>query len=92
MVNALSERVSKTLVLIACGCSLIEALPELGVSHAYAALFTLLVAKFVVVCTGLAAVAKARFVCETSAFLCDASVLAIALPVPMEFNQSFPIA
>lgn len=91
-VNALSERVFKTLVLVVCGWSLIEAPLELGVSDAHAVLLALLLSKLVVVGTGLAAVAKARFARETFAFLCGASVLAIAPALPTEFNQSFAIA
>lgn len=91
-VNALSERVFKTLVLVVCGWSLIEAPLELGVSDAHAGLLALLGSRLVVVGTGLAAVAKARFARETFAFICGASVLAIAPALPMEFNQSFAIA
>ncbi|SOE75054.1 hypothetical protein SAMN05446635_5698 [Burkholderia sp. OK233] len=91
-VNALSERVLKTLVLAVCGWSLIEAPLELGVSDAYAGVLALLLSKLVVVGTGLAAVAKARFARETFAFICGASVLAIAPGLPMEFKQSFAIA
>ncbi|MDB5789364.1 hypothetical protein [Caballeronia mineralivorans] len=90
--NALSERVFKTLVLVVCGWSLIEAPLELGMSDAHAGLFALLLSKLVVVGTGLAAVAKARFARETFAFLCGASVLAIAPALPTEFNRSFAMA
>ncbi|MFM0085045.1 hypothetical protein P0D72_40270 [Paraburkholderia sediminicola] len=91
-VNALSERMFKTLILVVCGWSLIEAPLELGVSDAYAELLALLLSKLVVVGTGLAAVAKARLARGTFAFICGASVLAIAPALPMEFNQSFSIA
>ncbi len=90
--NALSERVFKTLVLLVCAWSLIEAPLELGQSDVHAGLPALLLSKLVVVGTGLAAVAKARFARETFAFLCGASVLAIAPALPTEFNQSFAIA
>ncbi|MFB9128684.1 hypothetical protein E2553_05470 [Paraburkholderia dipogonis] len=91
-VNALSERVLKTLVLVVCGWSLIEAPLELGGTDIRAGLLALLVSKLVVVGTGLAAVAKARFARGIFAFLCGASVLAIAPALPMEFIHSFPIA
>ena len=91
-VNALSERVFKTLVLVVCAWSLIEAPLELGVSDAHVGLLALLLSKLVVVGTGLAAVAKARFARKTFAFLCSASVLAIAPALPVEFKQSFAIA
>jgi hypothetical protein len=91
-VNARSERIFKTLVLVVCGWSLIEAPLELGVSDVHAGLVALLLSKLVVLGTGLAAVAKARFARETFAFLCGASVLAIAPALPMEFNHSFAIA
>lgn len=91
-VNALSDRVFKTLVLVVCGWSLIEAPLELGGADVHAGLLALLVSKLVVVGTGLAAVAKARFARGIFAFLCGASVLAIAPALPMEFNHSFAIA
>lgn len=91
-VNARSERMFKTLILVVCGWSLIEAPLELGVSDAHAGLLALLLSKLVVVGTGLAAVAKARFARETFAFICGASVLAIAPALPIEFNQSFVMA
>jgi hypothetical protein len=91
-VNALSERVFKTLILVVCGWSLIEAPLELSVSDAHAGLLALLLSKLMVVGTGLAAVAKARFARETFAFICGASVLAIAPALPMEFKQSFATA
>jgi hypothetical protein len=91
-VNALSARVRKTLVLVVCGWSLIEAPLELDVSDAYAGVLALLLSKLVLIGTGLAAVAKARFARETFAFICGASVLAIAPGLPMEFKQSFAIA
>ncbi|MFM0092974.1 hypothetical protein PQR46_39565 [Paraburkholderia sediminicola] len=91
-VNALSERVFRVLVLVVCGWSLIEAPLELGVSNARAGLLALLLSKLVVVGTGLAAFANARFGRETFAFICGASILAVAPALPMEFNQSFAIA
>lgn len=91
-VNALSERVLKTLVLVVCGWSLIEAPLELGGADVHAGLLALLASKLVVLGTGLAAVTKARFARGIFAFLCGASVLAIAPALPMEFNHSFPIA
>ncbi|REG57671.1 hypothetical protein B0G80_0296 [Paraburkholderia sp. BL6669N2] len=91
-VNALSERVFKILVLVVCGWSLIEAPLELNGADAHAGLLALLLSKLLVVGTGLAAVAKARFARGTFAFLCGASVLAIAPALPMEFNHAFAIA
>ena len=91
-VNALSERVFKVLVLVVCGWSLAEAPLELSVSDVRAGLLALLLSKLVVVGTGLAAFAKARFARKTFAFICGASILAIAPALPMEFNQSFAIA
>jgi hypothetical protein len=91
-VSARSERMFKTLALIVCGWSLIEAPLELGVSDAHAGLLAVLLSKLAVVGTGLAAVAKVRFARETFAFLCGASVLAIAPALLTEFNQSFAIA
>ena len=91
-VNALSERVLKTLVVVVCGWSLIEAPLELDVSDAYAGVFALVLSKLVLIGTGLAAVAKVRFARQTFAFICGASVLAIAPGLPMEFEQSFAIA
>jgi len=91
-VNALSERVLKTLVLVVCGWSLIEAPLELDVSDAYAGVFALVLSKLVLIGTGLAAVAKVRFAREVFAFICGASVLAIAPALPMEFKQSFATA
>lgn len=91
-VNACSERMFKTLVLVVCGWSLIEAPLELGVSDAHTVVLALLLSKLVVVGTGFAAVAKARFARETFAFICGASVLAIAPALPTEFNQSFAMA
>jgi hypothetical protein len=91
-VNALSERVFKTLIVVVCGWSLIEAPLELGVSNAHAGMFALLLSKLVVLGTGLAAVAKVRFARGTFAFLCGASVLAIAPALMMEFDQSYSIA
>jgi hypothetical protein len=90
--HAGAERVFKTLVLVVCAWSLMEAPLELGVSDAPAGLAALLVSKFVVVGSGVAAVAKARFARETFTFLCGASVLAIAPALPMEFNRSIAIA
>jgi hypothetical protein len=91
-VNALSERVLKTLVLVVCGWSLIEAPLELNVSDAYAGVLALVLSKLVLIGTGLAAVAKVRFAREVFAFICGASVLAIAPGLPTEFKQSFAIA
>jgi hypothetical protein len=91
-VNPLSERVLKTLVLVVCGWSLIEAPLELRVSEAHAAVLALLLSKLVVVSTGLAAVAKVRFARNTFVFLCGVSVLAITPALRMEFDQSLAIA
>jgi hypothetical protein len=91
-VTALSERAFKILVFVVCGWSLLEAPLELGVSNAPAALLALFLSKLVMLGTGLAAVAKVRFARGTFAFICGASVLAIAPALPMEFNQSFTIA
>jgi hypothetical protein len=91
-VNTLSGRIFKTLVLVVCGWSLIEAPLELGVSDAHAGLLALFLSKLVVVGIGLAAVVRVRFAREMFAFICGASVLAIAPALPMEFNQSFAIA
>jgi hypothetical protein len=62
------------------------------VSNAHAGMFALLLSKLVVLGTGLAAVAKVRFARGTFAFLCGASVLAIAPALMMEFDQSYSIA
>jgi hypothetical protein len=91
-VNARSKLVFKTIVLFVCGWSLIEAPLKLGVSDAPAGLLALLLSKLLVVGTGLAAVAKARFARETFTFICGASVLAIAPALLMEFNRSFAMA
>ena len=91
-VNALSERMFKTLILVVCGWSLIEAPLELGGSDAHTVVLALLLSKLVVVGTGFAAVGKARFARATFAFICGASVLAIAPALPMEFKQSFATA
>ena len=48
--------------------------------------------EIVLVGTGVAAVTKTRFARQTFAFICGASVLAIAPGLPMEFEQSFAIA
>jgi len=87
-VDALAERVFKALVLVACGWALIEAPLELD---GHAGLLALLLSKLVVFGIGFAAIAKARFARETFAFICGASVLAIAPSLPIEFNQSMAI-
>jgi uncharacterized membrane protein YhhN len=87
-VNVLAERVFKALVLAVCGWALIEAPLELDAFDGHAGLLALLLSKLVVSGIGFAAIAKARFARKTFAFICGASVLAIAPSLPIEFNQS----
>ena len=92
MVTAHSERVLKALVLVVCAWSLIEAPLELDVSAPATGVLALLLSKLVVVGTGVAAIAKVRLARGTFAFICGASLLAVAPGLPMEFKQSFAIA
>jgi hypothetical protein len=92
MVHAHSERVLKTLILTVCAWSLIEAPLELDMSDPVTGVLALLVSKLVVVGTGLAAFAKVRFAYGMFAFICGASLLAVAPALPTEFKQSFAIA
>ena len=91
IVNALAERSFRTLVPVVCVWALIETPLELDTSDARAAVLALFLSKLVVFGIGLAAIAKARFARGTFAFICGASVLAIAPSLPMEFNQSLAI-
>jgi len=91
IVNALAERAFRTLVPVVCVWALIETPLELDTSDAPAAVAALFLSKLVVFGIGLAAIAKVRFARETFAFICGASVLAIAPSLPMEFNQSLAI-
>ncbi|RFU48835.1 hypothetical protein [Paraburkholderia sp. DHOC27] len=90
--NALSERMFKILVVAVCGWSLLETPLELGGADAQVGLLALLVSKLVMLAAGLAAVANLRFARGTFAFICGASVLAIAPALPLEYKQSFAIA
>ncbi|WP_156992170.1 hypothetical protein [Paraburkholderia oxyphila] len=88
-VSVFSRRLFNTRVLVICGWSLLETLPETGVSDSPTRLLALSLLKLVVIGTGVAAVSKVRFARETFSFVCSASLLAIAPGLLMEFKLSF---
>ena len=82
----------KATVMVVCGWALIEAPLELVVSTNFTSLLAVATSKVLVRVIGAAAIVNLRFARHVFAFLCGASVLAIAPALPLEYTISTPIA
>ncbi|CAB3809345.1 hypothetical protein LMG28614_07013 [Paraburkholderia ultramafica] len=87
-----STRTVTVLIFAICAWSLIEAPFERGVSNDYSWPLALVVAKVIIVVSGVAAVIDVRFGRPIFAFFCCTSVLAIAPGLPLEFKHSVVIS
>ncbi|TDG06583.1 hypothetical protein E1N52_19845 [Paraburkholderia guartelaensis] len=82
----------KRSVVAVCCWILIETPLELSGSISSTALLAVLVSKALVCLTGFAAIARVRFARHVFAFICAASVLAVAPALPLEYAHSVAIA
>jgi hypothetical protein len=85
-------RLFKTSVIVVCGWALIEAPLELIGSINSTSLLALVTSKMLMCVIGAAAIANLRFARQVFAFICGASVLAIAPALPLEYTRCIPIA
>ncbi|MBP0595038.1 hypothetical protein J8I87_36345 [Paraburkholderia sp. LEh10] len=87
-----SARLFKASVVVVCGWALIEAPLELGGSTNSTSLFAVVVSKVLICLIGAGAIANLRIACQVFAFVCGASVFAIAPALPLEYMRCFSIA
>jgi hypothetical protein len=85
------DRITTLAIFGVCGWSLIETPFEIVVSSLSVGLLALAVAKFIVVLTGISAIARVRIARALFAFICGVSVLAIATALPFEYARSLEI-
>lgn len=86
------ERLFIPFVTGVCFWSLIEIPLELGVSIDSRRLLVVAASKVMMICVGVAAIVNLRFARQVFAFICAASVLAIAPALPIEYGQCVSIA
>ena len=86
------DRITKITIFGVCGWSLIETPLEIGVLNSNTWLLALAVSKFIVILTGAGAIARARAARAIFAFICGASVLAIAPALPVVYTRSVEIS
>jgi hypothetical protein len=85
-------RLFKASAVVVCGWALIETPLELGGSTDSTSLLAVVVSKVLICLIGAAAIANLRFARQVFAFICAASVFAIAPALPLEYMRCFPIA
>ena len=87
-----AERLTRALLLGICAWSLIEAPLEVGAANVDIELVALIVSKLLVTTAAIVAVCDARLARALFSFICNASVLAIAPTLPLEYTRSVAIA
>lgn len=87
-----AERPFKVSVVAVCCWVLIEAPLEFSGSISLTALLAVLASKILICFTGFAAIAGLRLTRHVFAFICAASVFAIAPALPLEYAHSVAIA
>lgn len=87
-----SERLFKASVIVVCVWALVEAPLELGGLINSMALLAVLASKVLMSLIGTAAIVNLRFTRHVFAFICGASVFAIAPALPLEYAHSVPVA
>lgn len=87
-----AERTFKVSVVVVCCWVLIEAPLEFSGSISLTALLAVLVSKILICLTGFAAIAGLRLTRHVFAFLCAASVFAVAPALPLEYARSVALA
>jgi len=85
-------RLFKATVIVVCGWALIETPLELIGSINSTSLLAVVISKLLMCVAGAAAIANLRFARQVFAFICGASVLAIAPALPLEYTHCIPIA
>lgn len=85
------DHITKMTLFGVCGWSLIETPLEISVLNSSTWLLALVVSKFIVILTGAGAIARIRVARAIFAFICGASVLAIAPALPLVYTRSFEI-
>lgn len=86
------DRITTLTIFGVCGWSLIETPLEIGVSNSSTGILALAVSKFIVILTGTSAIARVRAARAIFAFICGASVLAIATALPFVYARSVEIS
>ena len=86
------ERPFKPLVTVVCSWSLLETPLELDASVDPEHALVVALSKLVMFLIGVAAVADLRYARQAFAFICAASVLAIAPALPIEYGRCVPVA
>lgn len=87
-----SERLFTAFVIAVCGWSLIEAPLEFCSSDDSAWLLVMAASKVLICLNGVVAIANVRFAREVFAFICGASILAIAPALPIEYRTCLAVA
>jgi hypothetical protein len=82
----------KASVIAVCGWALIEVPLELIGSMNITSLLAVVTSKVLLCLIGAAAIANLWFARRVFAFICGASVLAIAPALPLEYTRCIPIA
>ncbi len=85
-------RLFKASVIAVCCWALIEAPLELGGATNSTSLLAVMASKVLMCLIGTAAIANMHFARQVFAFICGASVLAIAPALPLEYVRCIPIA
>jgi hypothetical protein len=86
------QRLFNACVVAVCGWAVIEAPLELGGAFDSTRLLALIVSKLLMGLVGAAAISNLRFAARVFAFVCAASVFAIAPALPLEYARSVPLA
>ncbi|WNC92267.1 hypothetical protein RI103_28770 [Paraburkholderia sp. FT54] len=86
------DRITKITIIVVCGWSLVETPLEIGAFDSHTWVLALAVSKFIVILTGITAIARVRVARAIFAFGCGMSVLAIAPSLPFVYTESVEIA
>jgi hypothetical protein len=87
-----SERLFKVSVIVVCCWILIEAPLELSGSINSTSLLAVVASKVLICLIGFAAIVDLRLTRHVFAFICAASVLAVAPALPLEYKRSIALA
>ncbi|MEX3854552.1 hypothetical protein AB3X94_10840 [Paraburkholderia sp. BR10923] len=87
-----SERLLKASVIVVCCWTLIEAPLELSGSIDSTSLLAVVASKVLICLIGFAAIVHLRWTRHVFAFICAASVFAVAPALPLEYTRSVALA
>ncbi|MGF6483891.1 hypothetical protein [Paraburkholderia sp. JPY419] len=87
-----SERLLKVSIIVVCCWTLIEAPLELSGSIDSTSLLAVVASKVLVCLIGFAAIVDLRLTRHVFAFICAASVFAVAPALPLEYTHSIALA